>query len=197
MGQNAGSTGTLSVTGAGTSVTATSATGVTSIGDQGTGTLNVLDGATVTIANSPEFGDRAGGLGTLVIGGVVGTERAELIVNNSLTDPMEFGSNGTGNGGVIVGGRMNVAGSMYMARSPGGSSTFSVAIVSGADDATTLVGGDLYVAHNDVAGTTTGTATFVVGSGGIADVAGTTRTSDPDGGTGTERRGRASRRPRS
>lgn len=184
VGQTAGHDGTLTVTGAGTSLTATGATGVTSFGDQGTGTFNVLDGATVTVANSPEFGDRAGGLGTLVVGGVSGTERAELIVNNTTTDPMEFGSNGTGNGGVLVGGRMSVDGTVHLGKNPGGNGTFSVAGVSGTDSATAQVGGDLMIARNDVNGTAAGTGTWVVGSGGITDVAGTTYTFDPDGSTG-------------
>jgi fibronectin-binding autotransporter adhesin len=180
----AGHTGTLSITGAGTAVTATSATGVTSVGEQGTGTLNVLDGAVLTLANAPEFGDRAGGLGALVVGGVSGTTRAQLIVNNSPTDPMELGSNGVGSGGALSGGWISVAGTVQLGKDPGGSGTLTTALVSGADSATTLIGGDLKIARNDVAGTAGGSGLFSVQGGGIADVAGTTYTFDADGSDG-------------
>src|SRR5262245_53606568 len=103
---SAGHTGSLTVQGGTTALTETDATGSTVFGDQGNGTMNVLDGATVTFANSPEFGDRAGGTGALVVGGVSATSpfpRSHLVVNNATNDPMELGSNGTGAGAVLFG----------------------------------------------------------------------------------------------
>jgi T5SS/PEP-CTERM-associated repeat protein len=187
LGQVAGHAGTLSITGAGTSVTASSAAGATSVGDQGEGTLNVLDGASLTLENSPEFGDRAGGLGSLAVSGVSATSpfpRAQLIVHNGASDPVEFGSNGTGNGGVLFGARMEVLGSMVLGKNPGGVGTFSIAGFDGADSARLEIAGDLEIARNDVAGTAAGTGTFLVSAEGIAEVAGTTYTHDPDGGIG-------------
>ena len=187
LGQNAGTSGTLTVTGAGTSVAATSATGVTMVGDQGTATLNVLDGATVTVSNSPEVGDRAGGNGTVVIGGVSTVSpfpRAELIVHNSPTDPFEVGSGGTGAAGVLLGGRVQIDGTLQLGRNASGSGAFSVAGASGSDTASVEIGGDLKIARNDTNGSPAGTGTYYAGTNGITDVAGTTYTYDPDGSTG-------------
>jgi len=188
MAATAGHTGTLNVTGAGTALVASSPTGVTSIAEQGTGTINVVDGASMTVANSPEFGDRAGGSGTLIVGGVSATSpfpRSRLTVNNTSTDPMELGSNGTGTGGVLFGGQMDVSRSIQLGKNVGGVGSLVVAGVGGSDSARVNVGGDLKIARNDVAGVGAGAGTFTVGSGGVADVAGNTYTFDADGSTGT------------
>ncbi|NOT32725.1 MAG: hypothetical protein HOP12_01000 [Candidatus Eisenbacteria bacterium] len=183
----AGHQGTLTVTGSGTSVTASSATGRTSFGDQGAGIFNILDGATVTLANPPEFGMLPGGQGTLVVSGVSSTSpfpRSRFIVNNSSTDPMEIGTNGTGHAGVLFGAKMDVTGSMFMGQNFGGVGTLVVAGLGASDSARLNVGGNLHVAHNELAGTAANSGLFSVQSGGVADVAGSTYLFDPDGSAG-------------
>lgn len=66
LGYNPGANGTGTVTGAG-STWANS--GWMSIGEYGTGTLNVLDGGQVTTTSSTYLGDYASGFGTLTVNG--------------------------------------------------------------------------------------------------------------------------------
>ena len=154
MAATAGHTGTLNVTGSGTALVASSATGVTSIGEQGTGTINVVDGASMTVANSPSsaIGPRVGDAHRR---GRLGDRAVPRLPHRQQLRHRSHGAglNGTGTGGVIFGGQMDVSSSIQLGKNVGGvGSLVVVAGIGGSDSARVNVDVILKIARNDVAG---------------------------------------------
>ncbi|MBI1262019.1 MAG: autotransporter domain-containing protein [Rhizobiales bacterium] len=94
IGNASGAIGTASVTGTGSSLTASN--GV-DIGRFGTGTLNILDGATVTAGNDSFIGDRVGSDGTMNVsddGSSFDTGSSDLFVGNEGTGALNVTNGG-------------------------------------------------------------------------------------------------------
>ncbi|MBR0715494.1 autotransporter outer membrane beta-barrel domain-containing protein [Bradyrhizobium liaoningense] len=174
LGVGANSSGTFTVTGAGTNTTV----GAVTVGDAGTGFLNVLAGGKVT-GGFTALGFATGGSGTITVDG----SGSRLDLSGNLYD----GSFGAGaitvsNGGVMTeAGNTNIgfkagasgslsikgAGSQYL--SIGSSVDFNIGI-NGAATVDVSDGGKLVAGHTLGVGMNTGTATLTVdGTGSVVE----------------------------
>jgi len=122
VGHLAGSTGTATVTGAGSSWTGNSFF----IGNSGTGTFNVSDGATLTANNDTFLGYSAGSLGTLNVDGA--GSKFSLMNNKSLFvggSGLSGTPSGTGIVNVTNGGTLDMNGSVTYLGVSGGTGTIN------------------------------------------------------------------------
>ncbi|WP_147292636.1 autotransporter domain-containing protein [Undibacter mobilis] len=155
VGEAAGGTAVMTITGAGTSVTAT---GDLQVGSLGIGTLNVQDGGSATAANIyVGFGN--GSSGTLNVSG-----GASLTATGDLT----VGDNGTG----ILNVRSGAAVTAVNGIIGNNASSSGVVSVSGAGSTATFTGG-LIVGLGGV-----GTGALAIADGGIVNVTGNTLNGD-------------------
>lgn len=135
VGSANGDTGTLTITGSGSSLTDTG-TSVIHVGADGTGTLTVENGATATLKSNLYLGYAASGSGTVTVDGA-----GSSLVDNAATTVL-LGDYGSGTLNVTNGGSAQFSGTVDV----GGNSGSSGAIhVDGSSGTATLTTDQLYV----------------------------------------------------
>jgi T5SS/PEP-CTERM-associated repeat protein len=122
IGVNAGSSGTVTVSGADSSLTSG---GDLRVGSAGTASLTVTNGADVSSAGSIVVGNSAGSRGTASIDGM----GSSLISGSTLTVGSANGS--TGNLTVSNGGTVQTAGTMRIAHTAGSAGTLNIGSATG------------------------------------------------------------------
>jgi T5SS/PEP-CTERM-associated repeat protein len=150
IGEDAGGTGIMTITGSGTSV---SATGDLSVGLAGIGTLNVVDGASATAA-SAYIGFSTGSNGTVNVSGTGSSLRA--------TGDLTVGDSGTGTLNVQNGASVTAVNAVI----GNNASANGTVNVIGAGSTLTLSGG-LLVGRGGI-----GTGALNITEGGVANVTG-------------------------
>ncbi|WP_353702013.1 autotransporter domain-containing protein [Bradyrhizobium sp. INPA03-11B] len=146
----ANSTGTVSVTGAGSTFTIGSSLGGTlDVGYGGTGKLNVAEGGSLTVNGIASVGRNAGSQGVVTVDGA----GSLLTLNNG----GYIGQAGSGTLTVSNGGRVASAGNVYVGFNASGSMT-----VTGAGSQLTVTANDLWISRN-------GDATVNIANGGVVN----------------------------
>ncbi len=190
IGNASGAAGTLTVDNEGSLLDTTAAGSDIIVGNAGTGTLTVRDGASVVPADDVIVGSAATGVGTVT---VTGTGGLPLPVPSSLLDltgsgkDITVGSLGDGFFNVLAGARVN-ADEMFVGLSPGSNGVVNVGGIGGILNANSQINiaTGLHLGDNPGVGLSGGSSTFAVNDGGIVTVLGTTRIGDPAGvGSGT------------
>ncbi len=122
IGQNASSTGDLTITGSGSTWTAS---GNVSAGYEGIGTLSIQDGATATLSGELLVGDKAGSTGTATVDAATMTAGA-ILVGSAGTGTMTLSGGGTVTADDFIVG--NSAGSNGTATVTGSGSSMSLSL---------------------------------------------------------------------
>ena len=100
VGNVAGSTGTITVDGVGSTLTGTS--GLT-VGVAGTGSLAISNGAAVASGGTTTFGSSAGSIGTVTVDGSGSTlTNSGLLVGNAGSSTLSITNNGAVNGATVI-----------------------------------------------------------------------------------------------
>ncbi|KKY06591.1 hypothetical protein PK68_22580 [Xanthomonas phaseoli pv. phaseoli] len=192
VGQQAGSTGTLTVTGANSLLSSPNHYGLY-VGDAGTGELSVNDGASAAVHGSVTLGHLAGSTGTLTVTGanslLHGFHQLYVGVEGEGQTSIEDGASATFDGSVYVGqqagstGTLTVTGANSLLSSPNGYGLYVGDAGAGTlnvdNGGTATTKGDAYVGN-------TGTGRVSISGGGIFNVVnGTVRLGALAGSTGT------------
>ncbi len=122
IGQNSSSTGQLTITGSGSTWTAS---GNVSTGYEGTGTLNIQDGATANLSGELLVGDKAGSIGTATVDAATMTASA-ILVGSAGTGTMTLSGGSTVTADDLIVG--NSAGSNGTATLTGSGTSMSLSL---------------------------------------------------------------------
>ncbi|TWT40424.1 hypothetical protein RAS1_41330 [Phycisphaerae bacterium RAS1] len=186
IGDASGTTGTLNVNDDDADFIVTGTSDLF-VGNNGTGTLNVTGGGTVTLADTMHVGQGSAATGNLTVSGFVAQAPfpiSSLQVNGA--GESRWGNGGDATVNVSNGALAHFNGDLVIGNLS--TSTANVTIQgSGLVVGATLdVDGDLRVGQNSSAGTAAGTATLIVNADGRLLTGGTLFIGgDPDGGSGT------------
>ncbi|MBU6412256.1 MAG: hypothetical protein KGS45_02175 [Planctomycetes bacterium] len=184
IADDAGSTGTLNVTGQAAALS-TTGTGQLIVGRNGAGTINITNFASCNVASNLIVGDGSASVAAATISGASLAPpfpRSTLNVNGPTAS--RIGSGGDANLTITNGGRADFASDLIVAN--GSASTSSITVqTSNAFSSLLSVGAHLYLGRNLSAGTAAGNGTLTVNAGGTVDVGGTLFIAgDTLGGTG-------------
>ncbi|MEM8844804.1 MAG: autotransporter domain-containing protein [Pseudomonadota bacterium] len=156
VADNNGSSGTITVNGVNSGFRSTwDITGTLEVGDNGQGTLNILDGALVNSNNDGRIGDRAGSIGLVTVDGVTSGFRSSWIIG----DDAFIGFLGQGTLNIQNGGIVSVNDDVRIGDRNG---SVGIVNVTGSNDAfnsTWTIGDDVRVGDG-------GTGTLNINNGG-------------------------------
>lgn len=184
VGANAGSQGSVTVDGSGSSLTVKNDAGLsvqTVVGNDGQGSLNVQNGGTFTSAGDVTIGNKAGSVGTVTVGNDqtagANTQSTMNLTGSSQTGNLIVGNQGTGQLNVQKGGVVNAYGvTVGGQQNAGGLASNSSVNVGAAGAGGTQAGGQLNVGQGGMTvGTGKGTAPLYsagVTAGGVINSAG-------------------------
>ncbi len=187
-GSTAGSNGTFEVSGSSTNVSISGASSPVFVGGStGSGTLNVINGGSLTVPGIFAVPYIGGGSGTVLVQGSGTLRRSMLTIESNIpTYYVHLGTDGTGSVQVQDGGLLTAIRDFRIGETAGLTGSLSLAGGDPIDSARVSIDGDLWIARNDVAGTAAGTGSVSVGSESAMDVTGETWTyDDTPGGLGT------------
>ena len=155
------------------------------IGNNGTGTMSITSGGTVTCNDTIHVGQGSAGIGSLTVSGFVALAPfpiSTLTVNG--TGQSRWGNGGDATVNISNGARAKFLGDLVIGNLSTSIANVTIQGIGLIVGATVDVAGDLFLGRNTTAGTAAGTATLNVNAPGRVIVDGTTFVAgDPDGGT--------------
>lgn len=158
------------------------------IGNNGTGQLNVTNEALVEVADQLMVGSNAVSSANVTVSGAsfispTTFRRSRLRVLGANDSRIGLGGDVTLN--VSNGALASFASRLIVANGSASVSSVTVATSSSIFSAQLDVGGELFLGRNVSTGVIAGSGTLVINTGGLVNVTGATRLGDPDGGSGT------------
>ena len=157
VADNAGSIGNITVDGVNNGVRSTwEITSSLDVGDNGQGTLSVLNGALVNSSNGGRIGDQSGSIGFVTVDGLNNGVRSTWTIG----DDIRVGFRGQGTLNIQNGGLVSVNDDVRVGDRNGSIGVVNVAGTNDAFNSTWMVGDDLRVGDG-------GTGTLNINSGGL------------------------------
>jgi fibronectin-binding autotransporter adhesin len=150
------------------------------VGNAGPGTLGVLDGALVRVADNLHLGEDAGANGSLRVSGTAGAVPSTFSTESAAGD-MQVGLNGSGFLRALDGGHILSKGAIHAGVAPGSFGSI-LALGSGGTESRITATTGLAVGGNRIAGTPGGEGDLRVNLGGVVRSLATFELGDPDGG---------------
>ena len=184
VGNASGSSGTLRVTGSGSSLSTQTTAGDLTIGLSGPGTLQVLSSGLVSVADLFVAGSNSTGTSTVTVSGAQLSPLAHSRLVVSGTGQHRLGQGGDLTMSVASGGEANFAGDVVVANGSASTSAITIGGSFATSRAKLIVAGDLLMGRN-TSTAAAGSGTITVNSGGSLSVGGQLLLGgDPQGGTG-------------